>query len=88
VPQETTQYPFLKKGCNVDSIKKYSEIYFQQSEKKLREPKGLYKTVVYEQDSLIVIERFPTEVSTSVRGGNIFKILKRNCTVVDVLSYQ
>jgi hypothetical protein len=85
--REASQYPFLRKGCDIDSVRKYSEIYFNQAAKKLREPEGIYKTVVYEADSLIIVEQSPVDPYARA-GGHTFKILKRTCTVIDVKSYQ
>ena len=83
--RETGPHPILKKGCNIDSVRKYSEVFFKKAAKKQGEPEGTYETLVYERDSLIIVQHTPV---VGLRGGFTYKILKRTCTVIDVESYH
>lgn len=78
---ELGPHPILKKGCNIDSVRKYSDIFFKRGTKKQRLPEGTYETVVYERDSLIIAMYRP---NVGLRGWSVYTISKRTCTVIDV----
>ncbi|RFM30904.1 hypothetical protein DXN04_05915 [Chitinophaga silvisoli] len=79
---------FISKGCNIDSVRKQSEIAFKKLDKKRKTPAGLYKTQVYENDTSIFVLRLLSDGNIRNGGGMIFEISKRTCTIVDSQLFQ
>lgn len=79
---------FTSKGCNIDSVRRQSEIAFKKLDKKRKTPEGLYKTLVYENDTSIFVLRLLTDGNIRNGGGMSFEISKRTCTIVNGQLFQ
>lgn len=79
---------FTSKGCNIDSVRKQSEIAFAKLDKKRKTPKGYFKTQVYENDTSIFVLRSHADGNIRNGGGMFFEISKRTCKIIDGYLFQ
>lgn len=79
---------FTSKGCNIDPVRKQSEIAFEKLDKKRKTPEVFYKTQVYENDTSIFVLRLRTDGNIRNGGGMSIEISKRTCTIVNGQMFQ
>lgn len=79
---------FTSKGCNIDSVRKQSEIAFAKLDKKRKTTKGFFKTQVYENDTSIFILRTHADGNIRNGGGMSFEISKKTCKIIDGYVFQ
>lgn len=76
------------KGCNIDSIKIQSDRAFKKMDKRRKIPAGYFKTEIYENDSLIIIQRMLANGNIRNTGGIDVQISKATCKVTKVYVFQ
>ncbi|SFD61075.1 hypothetical protein SAMN05518672_102608 [Chitinophaga sp. CF118] len=76
------------KGCNIDSVRKQSELVFKKLDKKRKVPDGYFKTEIFENDSLIQILRIATNGNIRNTGGAYVAISKATCKVTKFEIFQ
>lgn len=87
-PRLNPQQTLTAKGCNLDAVKQQSELYFTWADKKMKFPKGMFKTYYFETDTAILIEHMRADGDIRNWGGTYVVISKKTCTITSLQHFQ